>query len=78
MYVQEEERTKKEEIIVNLVQKPQHKPSNFKCKKLDTSKPCTSSPTPNNLKPKKSTAFKCYFCEKEGHIRKNVLSTRTG
>ena len=73
--VQEEERMKKEEVVVNLVNKPQPKHHKPKGKKNGSSssaaaKNPTLAPKPNNLKAKKNTSFKCFFCKREGHMKR--------
>ncbi|KAK9913445.1 hypothetical protein M0R45_037261 [Rubus argutus] len=73
--VQEEERMKKEEVVVNLVNKPQPKHHKPKGKKNGSSssaaaKNPTLAPKPNNLKAKNNTSFKCFFCKREGHMKR--------
>ncbi|PRQ17445.1 putative RNA-directed DNA polymerase [Rosa chinensis] len=78
--VQEEEFHRKE-VSVNLVGRNQGKVWRFKGKKSatpsDVSKPSTSNTKPTAaLKPKKNTVFKCYFCKREGHMKRDCPKYR--
>ncbi|PRQ40949.1 putative RNA-directed DNA polymerase [Rosa chinensis] len=78
--VQEEEFHRKE-VAVNLVGKNKGKAWRFKGKKAvstsDLSKPSTSGTKPIvAFKPKKGSVFKCYFCKKEGHMKRDCSKYR--
>lgn len=80
--VQEEERMKRDgELVVNLIAKPKLKPGKGKNVSSGSvgsgegtsgTKPIVLGPKkPGNKKFKRSASFKCFFCKREGHIKKN-------